>query len=114
MSSIITIILIIIWQYGKTKIFQEHYLKTVIVLNPTKRQLVDKQVKLITIGDILYLKKGSMCPVDCLIIDSSEEIYSDKFAWVNEKSISGKTDNITKKSIILNKESNLDLTVPKN
>jgi magnesium-transporting ATPase (P-type) len=57
------------------------------------KQYLWKQVQVfdLKIGDIVKLKEGSICPVDLLVLDTSQYRYAEKIIYANESKITGKS-----------------------
>lgn len=68
-------------------------------LNTEKKSWSKTQIRRLKVGDLVLLKRNTVTPADLLIIDTSDNHFSDQILYTNERRVTGQNIMTTKRAI---------------
>jgi magnesium-transporting ATPase (P-type) len=68
-------------------------------LNMEKKSWSKTQIRRLKVGDLVLLKRNTVAPADLLIIDTSDNHFSDQILYTNERRVTGQNIMTTKRAI---------------
>lgn len=68
-------------------------------LNSEKKSWSKTQIRRLKVGDLVLLKRNTVTPADLLIIDTSDNHFSDQILYTNERRVTGQNIMTTKRAI---------------
>lgn len=68
-------------------------------LNIEKKTWMKTPIRQLQVGDLILLKRNTVAPADVLIIDTSENHFSDQILYTNERRVTGQNIMTTKRAV---------------